>query len=115
MATAGIGLEVEGVEKFDSLSQQIEESFIEYHNLLDTHKVRLLERVKRMKELYITHRDIEKAMKQMEMIKQATNDVVTENLVAVDKQQVIGIWDEKIKKLERDKDKLDSVIIFQCL
>ena len=43
MATAGAGLEVEGVEKFDSLSQQIEDSFIEYHNLLDTHKVKLRE------------------------------------------------------------------------
>eukprot|EP00800_Vazella_pourtalesii_P013304 TRINITY_DN317_c0_g1_i15.p2 TRINITY_DN317_c0_g1~~TRINITY_DN317_c0_g1_i15.p2 ORF type:complete len:104 (-),score=38.71 TRINITY_DN317_c0_g1_i15:610-921(-) len=100
MATAGAGLEVEGVEKFDSLSQQIEESFIELHNLLDTHKVKLLERVKRMKELYLTHRDIEKAMKQMEMIRQATNDVVTENLVAVDKEGIVGICDEKIKKLE---------------
>ena len=109
MATAGAGLEVEGVEKFDSLSQQIEESFIEYHNLLDTHKVKLLERVKRMKELNLTHRDIEKAMKQMEMIRQATNDVVTENLVAVDKEGIVGLWDEKIKKLERDKNKLDSV------
>ena len=109
MATAGAGLEVEGVEKFDSLSQQIEESFIEYHNILDTHKVKLLERVKRMKELYVTHRDIEKAMKQMEMIRQATNDVVTENLVAVDKEHIVGLWDEKIKKLERDKDKLDYV------
>ena len=109
MATAGAGLEVEGVEKFDYLSQQIEESFIEYHNLLDTHKVKLLERVKRMKELYVMHRDIEKAMKQMEMIRQATNDVVTENLVAVDKEGIVGICDEKIKKLERDKDKLDSV------
>ena len=109
MATAGAGLEVEGVEKFDSLSQQIEESFIEYHNLLDTHKAKLLERVKRMKELYLTHRDIEKAMKQMEMIKQATNDVVTENLVAGNKEQIVGLWDEKISELKRDKDKLDSV------
>ena len=109
MATTGVGLEVEGVEKFDSLSQQIEESFIEYHNLLDTHKVKLLERVKRMRGLYLTHQEIEKAMKQMEMIRQATNDVVTENLVAVDKEQVMGIWDEKIRELKRDKDKLDSV------
>ena len=109
MATAGAGLEVEGVEKFDSLSQQIEDSFIQYHSLLDTHKVKLLERVKKMKELYLTHRDIEKAMKQMEMIKQATNDVVTENLVAGNKEQVMGIWDDKIRDLKRDKDKLDSV------
>ena len=109
MATAGAGLEVEGVEKFDSLSQQIEDSFIQYHSLLDTHKVKLLERVKKMKELYLTHRDIEKAMKQMEMIKQATNDVVTENLVAGNKEQVMGIWNDKIIDLKRDKDKLDSV------
>ena len=109
MATSGAVLEVEGVKKFDSLSQQIEESFIEYHNLLDTHKVKLLERVKRMKELYLTHRDIEKAMKQMEMIRQATNDVVTENLVAGNKEQIVGLWDEKISELKRDKDKLDSV------
>ena len=109
MATAGAGLEVEGVEKFDSLSQLIEDSFIQYHSLLDTHKVKLLERVKKMKELYLTHRDIEKAMKQMEMIKQATNDVVTENLVTGNKEQVMGIWDDKIRDLKRDKDKLDSV------
>ena len=109
MATAGAGLEVEGVEKFDSLSQQIEDSFNQYHSLLDTHKVKLLERVKEMKELYLTHRDIENAMKQMEMIKQATNDVVTENLVAGNKEQVMGIWDGKIRDLKRDKDKLDSV------
>ena len=62
-----------------------------------------------MKELYLTHRDIEKAIKQMEMIKQATNDVVTENLVAGNKEQVMGIWDDKIRDLKRDKDKLDSV------
>ena len=109
MATAGAGLEVEGVEKFDSLSQQIEESFIEYHNLLDTHKVKLLERVKRMKELYLTHRDIEKAMKQMEMIRQATNDVVTENLLVENMGYIVGLWDDKIRELKRDKDKLDSV------
>ena len=109
MATAGAGLEVDGVEKFDSLSQQIEDSFTQYHCLLDTHKVKLLERVKKMKELYLTHRDIEKAIKQMEMIKQATNDVVTENLVAGNKTQVMGIWDDKIRDLKRDKDKLDSV------
>ena len=109
MATAGAGLEVDGVEKWDSLSQQIEDSFTQYHCLLDTHKVKLLERVKNMKELYLTHRDIEKAIKQMEMIKQATNDVVTENLVAGNKTQVMGIWDDKIRDLKSDKDKLDSV------
>ena len=108
MATAGAGSEVDGVEKFDSLSQQIEDCFTQYHCLLDTHKVKLLERVKKMKELYLTHRDIEKAIKQMEMIKQATNDV-TENLVAGNKTQVMGIWDDKIRDLKRDKDKLDSV------
>ena len=108
MATAGAGLEVDGVEKWDSLSQQIEDSFTQYHCLLDTHKVKLLERVKNMKELYLTHRDIEKAIKQMEMIKQATNDV-TENLVAGNKTQVMGICVGKIRDLKRDKDKLDSV------
>ena len=109
MATAGADLEVEGVEKFDSLSQQIEDSFIQYHSLLDTHEVELLERVKKMKELYLTHRDIEKAIKQMEMIKQATNDVVTENLVAGKQKDIVGICDDKIRDLKRDKDKLDSV------
>ena len=108
MATAGVGLEVDGVEKWDSLYQQIEDSFTQYHCLLDTQKVKLLERVKKMKELYLTHRDIEKAIKQMEMIKQATNDV-TENLVAGNKTQVMGIWDDKIRDLKSDKDKLDSV------
>ena len=62
-----------------------------------------------MKELYLTHRNIEKAIKQMEMVTQATNDVVTENLIAMDKEDIVGLWDEKIKKLKRDKDKLDSV------
>ena len=109
MATAGAGLEVEGIEKFDSLSQQIEESFIKYHNLLDTHKVKLLERVKRMKELYLTHRDIEKAMKQMEMIRQATNDVVIENFVVENMGHIVGLWDAEIRELKRDKEKLDSV------
>ena len=109
MATAGAGLEVDGVEKWDSLSKQIEDSFTQYHCLLDTHKVKLLERVKNMKELYLTHRDIEKAIKQMEMIKQATNDVVTENLVAGNKNDIVGICVGKIRDLKRDKDKLDSV------
>ena len=53
-----------------------------------------------MKELYLTHRDIEKAIKQMKMIKQATNDVVTENLVAGNKKQVMGIWNDKIRDLK---------------
>ena len=108
MATTGVGLEVDGVEKWDSLYQQIEDSFTQYHCLLDTQKVKLLERVKNMKELYLTHRDIEKAIKQMEMIKQATNDV-TENLVAGNKNDIVGICDDKIRDLKRDKDKLDSV------
>ena len=58
---------------------------------------------------YLTHRDIEKAIKQMEMINQATNDVVTENLVAGNKKDIVGIGGDKIRDLKRDKGKLDSV------
>ena len=109
MATAGAGLEMEGVEKFDSLSQQIEESFLQYHSLLESHKVKLLERVMKMRKLYLAHRDIDKAIKQMEGVIRATNEMVTENLVAENKEQIVGLWDDKIRVLKRDKNNLEAV------
>ena len=109
MATAGAGLKMEGVEKFDSLSQQIEESFLQYHSLLESHKVKLLERVMKMKKLYLSHRDIDKAIKQMEGVIRATNEMVTEDLVAENKEQIVGLWDDKIRALKRDKNNLEAV------
>ena len=108
MATAGAGLEI-GVERFDFISQQIEESFLLCFSLLETHRVKLLERVNRMKELFIAHRDIEKSIKQMEGMIRATNELVTEKLVVGNKEQIVGLLGDRVGELRREKDSLETV------
>ena len=109
MATANAGLGLEGVERFDALSQEIEMRFSELHSLLETKKLQLLDKVRKMKELYQKHRDIDKSIEQIEVIRKATGDLLTENLIAGSKEQVVSLWADKINNLRREKEKLDSV------
>ena len=45
----------------------------------------------------------------MEEVIQATNETVTENLIAGNKEHIVGLWDDKIRELRRDKHKLEAV------
>ncbi|KAI6654028.1 hypothetical protein LOD99_2875 [Oopsacas minuta] len=103
MATAEIGLNIEGLDRYDALSQQIQETFLEFHSLLDRKRILLLERVKYMKDLNFKYLDLSKALKQLEDIKSATNEILTENLIAEKKGQVVSLLDDNIANLEREK------------
>ena len=109
MATPYGGLGLDGIKKFDDLSKEIEKKFNDLHSLLETKKIQLLARVREMKELYQKHRDIDKSIEQLEGIIKATKDALTENLLAGSKEMGVSLWEDKVKDLRREKDKLDSV------
>ena len=109
MATANDRLGLDGIKKFDDLSNEIEKNFCDLQSLLDTKKIQLLDRVREMKELYQKHRDIDKSIEQLEIIIKATKDVLTENLLAGSKEMGVSLWEDKVKDLRRKKDELDSV------
>ena len=44
----------------------------------------------------------------MEIVRKATNDALTENSIADDKNQVVSIWDDKIRNLKDERSKLDE-------
>ena len=106
MATAGIDLD--GGKEFDDLVKEIVRCFEDCHIILETRKNLLLEKVRQMKELYQKHRDIVKVMEQMEIVRKATNDALTENSIADDKNQVVSFLDDKIRNLKDEKLKLDE-------
>ena len=108
MATAYVNFDQEASYKFDALTNEIERCFDDCYSILEARKNLLLEKVKRMKELYQKHLDIFKAMEQMEIARKATSDALTRNDLVEDKNQVMSIWDDKIKKLENEKSKLDE-------
>ena len=109
MAAVYASLGTDEVKKFDALSQKIEMRFHELQTLLETRKARLLGRVREMKELYQKHREIEKSIEQVRGVVKTTKDFLTENLLAGSKDQVVSFWDDKIKDMRREKDKLGSV------
>ena len=108
MATANPGIDLEAGNKFDALEKEIQRCFDDCHIILEIQKNRLLERVKRMKNVYQKQRDIVKAMEQVEAVRKATSDALTRNDLVEDKNQVMSIWDDKIKKLKNEKSKLDE-------
>ena len=97
------------VERFDAFSQEIEIRFNEIHTKLEARKAQLLDRVREMKELYERHRDIDKSIEQMEIIRKATSDVLTQNLIAGSKNQFVSLCEDKINDLRREKENLDSI------
>ena len=110
MATReGIGGGLEGLDRFDALTQEIEEKFSHFHFLLETRRVSLLERVKKMRELYQQHQELSEAIKQLEGIKNATNEMLKTNLAARKKENAIKMWDDEIEELTRKKADLDQV------
>ena len=114
-AAAEAGLGMDGLAKYDALSQQIKVSFVEFHSLLDTQKCLLLERVRQMRELYQKHRDIEKSIEQMEGMKRAANEMVTESIIAGSKKQMVCLFENNIFDLRIKKAMLDSVSEFKFL
>ena len=110
MATReGAGMGLEGVDQFEAISQEIEERFSHFHSLLETQKAVLLERVKRMRELFQKHRDMDEAIGELERIRKATNEMLSENMNAGNKDEVTKLWDEKISDLKKRKCELDRV------
>ena len=101
--------ELKGVEKFDALLQEIEEKFASLHSLLETRRCLLVKRVNEMKELYLKHRDQNKAVEQMEEIRRATNEMLRENVIARNKEESVSYWDETIRDLQINKAKLEVV------
>ena len=110
MATReGIGGGLEGLDRFDALTQEIEEKFSHFHSLLETRRVSLLERVKKMRELYQQHQELSEAIEQLEVIRRATKEVLKMNLATRNKENVIKTWDDDIKELTEKKADLDQV------
>ena len=110
MATReGIGGGLEGLDRFDALTQEIEEKFTHFHSLLETRRVSLLERVKKMRELFKQHQELSETIEQLEVIRRATNEVLKMNLAAKTKENAITMWDDKIEELTRKKADLDHV------
>ena len=83
--------------------------FIEFHSLLETRKVQLLDKVKKMNGFYRKHRDIDNSIQQMEVVIKATKDAITENLITGRREQAVSLWADKIRDLRSDKNKLDTV------
>ena len=110
MATReGIGGGLEGLHLFDALAQEIEEKFSHFHSLLETRRVSLLKRVKKMRELYQQHKELSEAIQQLEEITRATNEVLKMNLISKSKEIVVKTYDDDIKKLIEKKANLDQV------
>ncbi|KAI6658019.1 Outer membrane phospholipase A [Oopsacas minuta] len=109
MAIPDTGLDVGGEDRFDALLLEIERTFLECYKILDTRKHLLLGEVSKLKELDQKHFDILKAMEQIEMVKRATNEVITQNAIAEDKQYVVSLWDDKIRQLKKEQEKLDPI------
>ena len=110
MATReGIGGGLEGLDRFDALTQEIEEKFSHFHSLLETRRVSLLERVKKMRELYQQHQELSETIEQLEGIRKATNEMLKMNLAARSKEIVIKTCNDGIKTLTEKKTDLDQV------
>ena len=110
MATReGIGGGLEGLDRFDALTQEIEEKFSHFHSLLETRRVSLLERVKKMRELYQQHQELSEAIKEVEGMRNAASEMLKMNLTARSKQNVIKTCDDDIKEFTEKKADLDQV------
>ena len=109
MATReGIGGGLEGLDRFDALTQEKEEKFSHFHSLLETRRVSLLERVKKMRELYQQHQELSEAIKEVEEIKESIRKVKS-NLITRDRDDNIKLWDDKTAELKQNKSNLNQV------
>ena len=101
--------ELEGVEGYDMLCEQIEQYFSAFLFTLRKREAQLLAKVRKMKELYQKHLDLDRAIEQLEEMKRAVDNILTENLIADDKGEVENLTDHRIRKLKKEKANLDSV------
>ena len=109
MATReGIGGGLEGLDRFDVLTQEIEEKFSHFHSLLETRRVSLLERVKKMRELYQQHQELSQAIKEVEEIKESIRKVKS-NLITRNRDDNIKLWDDKMAEIKQNKSNLDEI------
>ena len=109
MATReGIGGGLEGLDRFDALTQEIEEKFSHFHSLLETRRVSLLERVKKMRELYQQHQELSEAIQEVEEIKESIRKVKS-NLITRNRDDNIELWDDKVTELKQNKSNLDQL------
>ena len=111
MATPVIHLEE--INQFDALLTKIEEIFSFFHSLLDIQQISLVERVEKMKEIYQQHQKLSEAIEQL--VRKATNEMLKGDLVAGNKNDVVRIYDEKIKQLKRNKSDLKQVSALKFL
>ena len=110
MATReGIGGGLEGLDRFDALTQEIEEKFSHFHSLLETRRVSLLERVKKMRELYQQHQELSEGIKQLGEIRRATNAMLKANVVAGDKDDFVKMLDDRVEEKKKNKSDLEPV------
>ena len=110
MATReGIGGGLEGLDQFDALTQEIEEMFSHFHSLLETRRVSLLERVKKMRELYQQHQELSEGIKELEGIRKTTNEMLKMKVASRMKEKAIKMWDDEIEELTGEKAYLDQV------
>ena len=110
MATReGIGGGLEGLDRFDSLTQEIEEKFSHFHSLLETRRVSLLERVKKMREVYQQHQELSEGIKELEGIRKATNEMLKMKVASRKKEKAIKMWDDEIEALTSEKADLDQI------
>lgn len=115
MATAEMELYLDRVERYDLLSQKIELTFSEFHSTLERKKNVLLDEVKKMKDLCLSYRDIDRAIRQLETAKKAADEILTENLVAKDKGDVEDVFDTKIAKAMNSKANFGPVCDLELL
>ena len=99
---------LEGLDRFDSLTQEIEEKFSHFHSLLETRRVSLLERVKKMREVYYQHQELSEGIKELEGIRKATNEMLKINVASRRKEDAIKMWDDEIEELTGEKADLDQ-------
>ena len=109
MATReGIGGGLEGLDRFDALTHEIDEKFSHFHSHLETQRLSLLERVKKMRELYQHHQELSEGIKQLEEIRKATNEMLKMEVASRKKEDAIKMWDDEIEELTGTKADLDQ-------
>ena len=104
-----IGGSLEGFHRFDALTQEIENKFSHFHSLLETRRVSLLERVKKMRDLYQQHQDLSEAIKQLEGMRNAANEMLKGNFVVGDKDDIVQILDGRVQRKKGKKSDLELI------
>ena len=102
-------VDLEGVERYDAMAKQIEDRISGYHSQLEEKKLFLLGEVGRLKENDQKHRDRDKAIKQIEGIRNLIKDAPTDNIVADSQIESVQFWNDKIETLNIEKGELEPI------